>query len=80
MKILISSYFPLGCTGYGNQIYFLCNFLINSGHTIFILCWDLTIPHQTKPYLMKEILKLDSSLKKTHPKKVESCSKLFFFF
>lgn len=56
-NILISSYFPLGCTGYGTQVYHLIKYLHQLKHVnVAVLCWDLTLPHRYEPYLHSDII------------------------
>lgn len=56
-NILISSYFPLGCTGYGTQVYYLIKYFNElKSVNITVLCWDLTLPHRYEPYLHSDII------------------------
>lgn len=56
-NILISSYFPLGCTGYGTQVYHLVKYFNNIKNiNLTVLCWDLTLPNRYEPYLHSDII------------------------
>jgi glycosyltransferase involved in cell wall biosynthesis len=61
-NILISSYFPLGCTGYGTQTFYLIKYFKSMGINVSLLCWDLKLFHRFEPYTYSDIIKLCPSL------------------
>ena len=77
-NILISSYFPLGCTGYGTQTYFLLKYFNSIGISINLLCWDLILPHRYEPYLYSDIIKLCPDLL-IHNDKKDICMNIKIF-
>lgn len=77
-NILISSYFPLGCTGYGIQTYYLLKYFNSIGISINLLCWDLTLPHRYEPYLYSDIIKLCPDLL-VHNDKEDVCMNIKYF-
>jgi glycosyltransferase involved in cell wall biosynthesis len=70
-NILISSYFPMGCTGYGTQVYHLVKYLNEIKNiNVTVLCWDLTIPDSYEPYLHLDIIQMCPNLQIDDKKKI----------
>ena len=77
MKILISSYWILGNTGYGNQTFYLAKELLKYGHEIYLIAWDLLIKYSPVVKSLEVLYgpTLEGILK-AHPEKKETCLKL----
>lgn len=78
-NILISSQFPLGCTGYGNQTYHLSEYLIRQGYSVSILCWDLTAPYREEPYTLNELEQIYPYLISKQQEKKEICKLIKYY-
>jgi len=80
MKILISSYWILGNTGYGNQTFYLAKELQKYGHQIYLIAWDVIMPYSSEPKTLKDLYgsTLDKILQ-AHPEKAKTVQQITYF-